>query len=124
MRLTLTMLATKKASALRAFITGIVCAIVVGLGWLADPLTVNDRTATLSTILAWFCLAAAAIALITAIYFTCRALAVREPQKDSDLEFEVDASGESLDQIASNSLGAEDWHDTPLFSLSQRHRQP
>ena len=87
-------MATKKASALKAFITGIVCVIMVGLGWLSDPLTANDRTAALSTLLAWSCLAAAAIALIVAIYFTIRALTIREPQKESDLEFEEDGSGE------------------------------
>jgi hypothetical protein len=38
---------------------------------------------------------AVAIALIVAIYFTCRVLTIREPQKDSDLEFELDDSGES-----------------------------
>ena len=88
-------MATKKASALKAFITGIVCVVMVGLGWLSDPLTANDQTAVLSRLLAWFCLAAAAIALIVAIYFTLRALTVREPPKDSDLEFEGDESGES-----------------------------
>jgi len=36
MRLTLpTLMASKKASALKAFITGIVCVIMIGLGWLA-----------------------------------------------------------------------------------------
>jgi formate/nitrite transporter FocA (FNT family) len=33
----LTIMATKKASALKAFITGIVCVVMVGLGWLSDP---------------------------------------------------------------------------------------
>jgi hypothetical protein len=80
--------ATKKASALKAFITGIVCVVMVGLGWLSDPLTANDRTAAISTLLAWSCLAAAAIALIVGIYFTFRALSIREPEKDFDLEFE------------------------------------
>jgi len=88
-------MASKKASALKALIVGIVCVILVGLGWLSDPLTANDRTAALSTILAWSCLAAAALALIVAIYFTFRALTVREPQKESDLEFEGDDGGES-----------------------------
>ena len=55
-------MATKKASALKAFITGIVCVVMVGLGWLSDPLTANDQTAVLSRLLAWSCLAAAAIA--------------------------------------------------------------
>jgi len=36
------------------------------------------------------CTPAAAIALIVAIYFTFRALIVREPQKESDLECEGD----------------------------------
>jgi hypothetical protein len=94
-RALLTILATKKASALKTFITGIVCIIMVGLGRLSDPLAAFDQTAAISRLLAWSCLAAAAIALITAIYFTFRALAVREPQKDSDLDFEGDASGES-----------------------------
>jgi hypothetical protein len=88
-------MATKKASALKAFITGIVCAILVGFGWLADPLTAVDQTAALSRLLAWSCLAAAAIAVIVAIYFTFRALTIREPPKESDLEFEGDDSGES-----------------------------
>jgi len=83
-------MATKKASALKAFIVGIVCVILIGLGWLSDPLTANDRTAAPSTILAWSCLVAAAIALIVAIYSTFRALNIREPPKDSDLEFEGD----------------------------------
>jgi hypothetical protein len=91
----LTLMATKKASALKAFITGIVCVIMIGLGWLSDPLTANDQTGALSRLLAWFCLAAAAIALIVAIYFTIRALAIREPPKESDLESEGDDSGES-----------------------------
>jgi heme/copper-type cytochrome/quinol oxidase subunit 2 len=79
-------MATKKASALKAFITGIVCIIMIGLGWLSDPLTAADQTSAISRILAWCSLAAAAISLIVAIYFTFRALAIREPQKDSDLE--------------------------------------
>ena len=87
-------MATKKASALKAFITGIVCIVMIGLGWLSDPLIANSEAGFLSRLLAWFCLAAAAIALIVAIYFTCRALTVREPQKESDLEFEGDGNGE------------------------------
>jgi hypothetical protein len=83
-------MATKKASALKAFITGIICIVMVGFGWLSDPIIANDQTGALSRILAWFCLAAAAIALIVAIYFTCRALSMREPQKESDLECEGD----------------------------------
>jgi hypothetical protein len=67
---------------------------MVGFGWLSDPLTAADQTGALSRLLAWSCLAAAAIALIVAIYFTFRALAVREPQKESDLEFEGDDSGQ------------------------------
>ena len=59
---------------------------MVGFGWLSDPLIVNDRTGVLSRLLACFCLGAAAIALIVAIYFTFRALTVRGPQKESDLE--------------------------------------
>jgi hypothetical protein len=83
-------MATKKASALKALITGIICVVLVGFGWLSDPIIANDQTGALSRILAWFCLAVAAIALIVAIYFTGRALAVREPQKESDLEWEGD----------------------------------
>jgi type VI protein secretion system component VasK len=83
-------MATKKASAPKAFIAIIVCVIMVGFGWLADPFAAFYQTGALSKLLAWSCLAAAAIALVAAIYFTCRALAVREPQKDSDLESEGD----------------------------------
>jgi hypothetical protein len=68
---------------------------MVGFGWLSDPLTASDQTGALSRLLAWFCLAAAALALIAAIYFTFRALTIREPQKESDLEFEGDDNGES-----------------------------
>jgi formate/nitrite transporter FocA (FNT family) len=85
---------TKNSSALKAFITGIVCVIMIGLGWLSDPLAAVDQTAGISRILAWSSLAAAAIALIVAIYFTCRALAVPKPQEKSDLEFEGDGRGE------------------------------
>jgi hypothetical protein len=60
------------------------------IGWLSDPLTAADQTGALSRLFAWSCLAAAAIALIVAIYFTFRALTIREPQKESDLEFEKD----------------------------------
>lgn len=81
-------MAAKKESALKAFITGIVCIVMIGLGWLSDPLTANDQTAALSRLLAWFCLGAAAIALIVAIYFTIRAFTIREPPKESDLEAE------------------------------------
>ena len=81
-------MATKKASALRAFITGIVCVVMIGLGWLSDPLIANGQTGFLSRLLAWFCLAAAAVALIVAIYFTVRALTIREPERESDLESE------------------------------------
>jgi hypothetical protein len=87
-------MANKKASALKAFITGIVCVVMVGLGWLSDPLIANDQSGALSRLLAWSCLAAAASALVLAIYFTFRALAVREPEKESDLEFEGDDSDE------------------------------
>jgi|ERR1700757_3332784 hypothetical protein len=83
---------TRKASALRAFITGIVCVVMVGLGWLSDPLIANGHTGFLSTLLAWSCLAAAAIALIVAIYFTFRALTIREPLKDSDWKSEENGS--------------------------------
>jgi len=68
---------------------------MIGLGWLSDPLATTEQTVAISRILAWSSLAAAAIALIVAIYFTCRALVVREPQKESDLEFEEDRRGES-----------------------------
>jgi hypothetical protein len=50
----------------------------------------------LSRLLAWSSLAAAATALIVAIYFTCRALSVRAPQKESDLESEGDSSATSF----------------------------
>jgi hypothetical protein len=54
MRLTpATLMATKKAFAQKAFITGIVCVILLGLGWLADPLTAAGQTSTLSKLLAW-----------------------------------------------------------------------
>jgi hypothetical protein len=88
-------MATKKSAVLKAFITGIICVVMVGFGWLSDPLIANDRTGVLSRILACFCVGAAAIALIVAIYFTFRALAIREPQKDPDLESEGDGGGES-----------------------------
>jgi hypothetical protein len=83
----LTIMAKKKASALKAFLTGIVCVVMVGFSWLSDP-TSTDQTGAVSRLLFWSCLAAAAIALIVAIYFTFRALTIREPQKESDLEFE------------------------------------
>jgi hypothetical protein len=89
-------MATKNASAVKGFTAGIVCVIMVGFGWLSDPLVAVDQTAAISILLAWSSLAAAAIALIAAIYFTCRALSVREPQKESDLESEGDGSGESF----------------------------
>jgi hypothetical protein len=85
-------MAPNKAFALKAFITGIVCIVMVGFGWLSDPLIANDQTGALSRLLAWFSLAAAAIALLVAIYFTFRALTIREPQKESDLESEGDDS--------------------------------
>ena len=88
-------MATKKASVLKAFITAVVCVIMIGLGWLSDPLTANDQTAVLSRLLAWCCLAAAAIALIVAIYFTIRAFTIREPERESDLKFKEDDSGGS-----------------------------
>jgi hypothetical protein len=68
---------------------------MIGFGWLSDPLTAADQTGALSRLLAWSCLAATAIASIVAIYFTFRALTIREPQKESGLEFEGDDSGES-----------------------------
>jgi formate/nitrite transporter FocA (FNT family) len=83
---------TRKASVLRAFITGIVCVVMVGLSWLSDPLIANGQTGFLSTLLAWFCLVAAGIALIVAMYFTFRALTIREPLKDSDWESEENGS--------------------------------
>jgi hypothetical protein len=88
----LTIMPTKKSSAPKAFIAVIVCVIMAGFGWLSDPLAAADQTGALSRLLAWSTLAAAAIALIVAIYVTCRALTIREPQKDSDLEFEEDDS--------------------------------
>ena len=86
---------TKKAAALKAFMTGIVCIVMIGLGWLSDPLIANGETGFLTRLLAWCSLAAAAIALIVAIYFTFRALTICEPQKESDSEFEGDESGEN-----------------------------
>jgi hypothetical protein len=38
-------MATKKASAVRAFITGIVCVVMIGFGWLSDPLIETTRLA-------------------------------------------------------------------------------
>ena len=67
---------------------------MIGFGWLSDPLTANDHTAAISTLLAWSSVAAAAIALIVAIYFTFRALIIREPEKGPDLESEGDGRGE------------------------------
>jgi len=87
-------MATKKASVLTVFIMGIVCVILVGSGWLSEPFAATDQTVDLSRVLAWSCLAAAAIAVIVAVYFTFRALTIREPPKESDLEFEGDDSGE------------------------------
>jgi small-conductance mechanosensitive channel len=86
-------MATKKASALKAFMTGIVCVVMIGLGWLPDP-PHSKRPDRRSRLFAWFSLAAAAIALIVAVYFTFRALTIREPEKESDLESE----GEGSDQ--------------------------
>lgn len=85
-------MSTKKASVLSAFITGIVCVVMVGLSWLSDPLIANSQAGFLSTVLAWSCLAAAAIALILAIYFTFRALTIRQPLKESDWESEENGS--------------------------------
>jgi sulfite exporter TauE/SafE len=85
-----TIMAAKKAS----FITGIVCVIMLGLGWLSDPLTAAGATGALAKLLAWSCLAAGGIALIAAIYFTFKSLATREPPKESDFEFEGDDSGD------------------------------
>src|ERR1700693_2036787 len=82
-----TIVAKNKASALKAFLTGIVCVVMVGFSWLSDP-TAADQTGVPSRLLAWSCLAAAAIALIVAIHFTFQALTIREPQKESDLEFD------------------------------------
>ena len=86
------LMATKKASALKAFVTGIVCIVMIGLGWLFDPLIASGQAGLLSELLAWCCLAAAAIALIVAIYFTIRAFTIREPPKDSDFDSEGDGS--------------------------------
>jgi hypothetical protein len=88
------LMATKNASAPKAFIAVIVCVIMIGLGWLSDPLAAADQTPALSRLLAWSCLAAAAIAVLLAIYFTLRALTVREPPKESDFEFEGDDNSE------------------------------
>ena len=68
---------------------------MVGFGWLSNPLIANGEAGVLSRIFACFCLGAAAIALIVAIYFTFRALTIGEPQKESDLESEGDVNGES-----------------------------
>ncbi|HTD17432.1 MAG TPA: hypothetical protein VK673_19760 [Chthoniobacterales bacterium] len=88
-------MATNNISAPKVFIAVIVCVIMLGFGWLSDPFVAFDRTAALSGLLAWSSLAAAATALIVAIYFTCRALTVRAPQKESDLESEGDGSATS-----------------------------
>jgi hypothetical protein len=77
----LTLMAAKNASAVKGFIARIACVIMVGFGWLSDPLAAVDQTAAISRLLAWSSLGAAAIALIAAIYFTCRALSVSEPQE-------------------------------------------
>ena len=87
-------MATKNASVPSAFLAVIASLIMVGLGWLSDPPTA-DQTGILSGLLAWFCLGAAAIAVIAAIFLTCRAITIREPQKEPDLEFEGNGSGES-----------------------------
>jgi amino acid transporter len=85
-------MATKNVSFAKVFIAVIVCVIMIGLGWLSDPSAAFDSTGALSRLVAWFSLAAAAAALIMAIYFTCRALTVRAPQKELDLESEEDGS--------------------------------
>ena len=90
-------MATKNAFAVRSFITGIVCIVMVGLGWLSDPLTAGDQSGVISRFVAWLSVAAGAVALIAAIYFTGRALTLREPQKEPGLEFERDGSRESPD---------------------------
>jgi hypothetical protein len=83
-------MAATKASSQKALLTGIVCVIMVGFGWLSDPMSAAGETGALSRLLAWSCVAAAGIALILAIYFTFKALATPEPPRDSDLEFEED----------------------------------
>jgi hypothetical protein len=88
----LTLMASRKVSVLTALITGIACIIMVGFAWLSDPLAAADQTDAISKLLAWSCLAAAAIAVIVAIYLTFRALTIRKPPKESDLEFEGDDS--------------------------------
>jgi hypothetical protein len=92
----LTIMATNKASAPKAFIAVSVCVITAGFGRLADPSPHPTRLAHYRNSLPGSAFQAAAIALIVAIYFTCRALTVREPQKESDLEFEEDDNGEKL----------------------------
>jgi hypothetical protein len=65
---------------------------MVGFGWLSDPFAAFDPD------LAQYqdsSLAAAAIALVVAIYFTVRAFTIREPERESDLKFEEDDSGGS-----------------------------
>ena len=114
---------TKKAFALKAFITGIVCVVMVGFGWLSDPLTANDQSGALSRLLAWLCLAAAAVALIVAIYFTVRALTICEPQKEADFEFEGDDSGESPGTDR-NVAGAGAADRDPAFSQRIREGLP
>jgi hypothetical protein len=88
---------TKRGSASKAFITGIICVIMLGFSWLSDPFAVFGQSAALSRLLAWASLAAAAIALIVAIYFTFRALTVRKPQKESDLESKGHGSNEPFE---------------------------
>jgi hypothetical protein len=87
-----TLMGTKNASASRAFIAIIASVMMLGFGWLSDPLTASDQTSAISKILAWASLSAAAIAVLAAIYFTCRALAVREPERESGFEFPEDTS--------------------------------
>ena len=42
-----TIVAKKKAFALKAFLTGIVCVVMVGFSWLSAPLTTADQTGDL-----------------------------------------------------------------------------
>jgi hypothetical protein len=99
-------MASKKGFALKAFITGIVCIVMVGFGWLSDPLIANDQSGALARLLAWFSLAAAAVALALAIYFTFRALTIREPQKNLIWSLKQTTALKALNRIASQITNA------------------
>ena len=72
----------RKASALKAFIRGVVLVANRRFGSPVRPLIANDQSDALSRLLAWSSLAAVAVALLVAIYFTFPALTIREPQRE------------------------------------------